>query len=318
MQTQKLRYFCEILEHGSIRAAAESLGLTQPSLTQALKSLERELDVKLLNRSRSGISLTTAGEVVAARAREILGDMARMRREVDELRSFKRGEVSLGVAPVISAGVVGRFVTARKQAHPNVVVRLVRGGSEWLCDRVASGQLDLAICRMPQGQPTQLESRLLRTDPYVIWMRKQHPLAGSARPVVAELRDYPWVFARAWKRSFPEMVALFDALGSPSLEPSIDVSDVDMIATLLEQDDYLSMWPRSCFSDRLENGTFAELALPSITLSCEIAMVSRAGKALSPAATVTAEEMLSVFRNGAPLGERPASHAASSKSPTRR
>lgn len=297
MHTRKLRYFLAILDHGSIRGAAEKLGVTQPTLSQALASLETDFGSRLLNRSRSGISLTTVGATVERRAREILSDVARLHDEVDQLQTLDRGEVRLGIASIVAPSAVTRVISHSLRERPGVKIVVKRGGSEKLWRSVASGELDLAIARMPvPDDEPELTGRKLTDDPYVIWAATDHPLGNADAVTIDDLRRYPWVFASDWKSTFSEMTTLLDTFGDPPLTPAVDCAEMEVAAALMSSGPFLSIWPRSCFLDTLIAGRYVAIPIPGgKTPTCRIGVIWRARRDPSPAAKMAIRDLSSLF-----------------------
>src|SRR3954467_11527878 len=98
MQFQQLQYFVAVAETRHFTRAADLVHVAQPSLSQQIKALERELGADLFLRARGNISLTDAGEALLPLARRILADADTARHEVQELAQLKRGRVRLGAA----------------------------------------------------------------------------------------------------------------------------------------------------------------------------------------------------------------------------
>lgn len=296
MNTRKLIYFLSVIEHASVRKAAEKLQVAQPTMTQSLNSLESDLGIRLLNRSRSGVSTTSAGELVARRAREILGDVDRLVSEVKEIQLLQSGEVRIGIVNIISPHVIANFVSNTSIEHPGVKVSIERVGSEQLCTQVASGELDLALARMPaEEQSSDLVCNLLLRDPYVIWMHKNHPLAKLNSCTPDDFRQYPWVFSRKWQSTFPETEPLIDCFGSPVLEPTVDSSEMEIAAALIEQGKFLSIWPKKCFSDSFNQGQFAYRDAPKM-FACDLAIIRRARREPSPATKQAIQDLSLIFK----------------------
>jgi DNA-binding transcriptional LysR family regulator len=296
MNVRKLTYFLAILDQGSIRRAAEQLKMTQPTLSQALASLEEELGVKLLNRSRSGISLTVVGRVVELRAREILSDVARLHEEVSEIQTLSKGEVRLGIASIVAPSVVTTMISRSLRERPGVKIAVKRGGSDELWRKVASGELDVALARMPKRDAIiELATRKLRDDPYVIWANRDHPLTEQQSIQPEDLRRYPWVFSSEWQFTFPEMNAVLESFGGPSLKPAVDSADMEVAAALMSHGPFLSIWPKSCFFDTMIAGRFTSFPLPKKLPACEIGLVWRARREPSPATKIVIRELASIF-----------------------
>src|SRR5919206_1399050 len=106
MELRHLRYLDRVIAAGGFRSAARELGLTQPTLTAQIRRLELDLGVPLLDRTRRPIRMTPTGEIVVARARELLASVARFDREITRIAKLQSGQLRLGtnraLAPIIS------------------------------------------------------------------------------------------------------------------------------------------------------------------------------------------------------------------------
>ena len=124
MELHQLRYFLAIAQHGSFTAAADVCHVSQPSLSAQVKKLEDELGGPLLERSRQGSRLTPRGQVFRPRALEALQQLESGRGEVEELSGLKRGEVALGCLPTTGAHILPGILSAFREAHPTLQVKL--------------------------------------------------------------------------------------------------------------------------------------------------------------------------------------------------
>ena len=106
MQFQQLPYFVAVAETRHFTRAAERVHVAQPSLSQQIRALERELGAELFSRARGNIALTDAGEALLPLARRILADADTARHEVQELAQLRRGRVRLGATPSLCTGLL--------------------------------------------------------------------------------------------------------------------------------------------------------------------------------------------------------------------
>ncbi|MEU8892761.1 LysR substrate-binding domain-containing protein [Streptomyces sp. NPDC048442] len=196
MQFQQLRYFVAVAESRHFTRAAEELHVAQPSLSQQIRSLERELGADLFTRARGNISLTDAGEALLPLARRILADTDTARLEVQELAQLRRGRVRLGATPSLCTGLLPDVLRTFHDAHPGIQLLVEEGGSHDLVRELARGALDLAlvVLPLPTPSPALTTVELLHEDLVVV----SSPAARAPRrPVrIADLRDEPMVMFR--------------------------------------------------------------------------------------------------------------------------
>ncbi|MDI3389200.1 LysR substrate-binding domain-containing protein [Streptomyces sp. B-S-A8] len=170
MQLQQLQYFVAVAETRHFTRAAEQVHVAQPSLSQQIRSLERELGAELFSRARGNIALTDAGETLLPLARRILADADTARQEVQELGRLERGRVRLGATPSLCTGLLPDVLRAFHDRYPGIRLLIEEGGSHDLVRELARGALDLALVVLPLPSPspalTTLE--LLREDLVVV------------------------------------------------------------------------------------------------------------------------------------------------------
>ncbi|MFJ6700199.1 LysR family transcriptional regulator [Streptomyces sp. NPDC091272] len=196
MQFQQLRYFVAVAGSRHFTRAAEELHVAQPSLSQQIRSLERELGADLFTRARGNIALTDAGEALLPLARRILADMDTARHEVQELAQLRRGRVRLGATPSVCTGLLPDLLRAFHDAHPGIQLLVEEGGSHDLVRELARGALDLAlvVLPLPSPSPALTTVELLHEDLVVVSSPAARAPRGPVR--IADLRDEPMVMFR--------------------------------------------------------------------------------------------------------------------------
>ena len=151
MQFQQLRYFVAVAETRHFTRAADLVHVAQPSLSQQIKALERELGAGLFLRARGNITLTDAGEALLPLARRILADADTARHEVQELAQLRSGRVRLGATPSLCTGLLPDVLRAFHDRYPGIRLLIEEGGSHDLVRELARGALDLALVVLRAG-----------------------------------------------------------------------------------------------------------------------------------------------------------------------
>ncbi|MFJ6572443.1 LysR family transcriptional regulator [Streptomyces sp. NPDC091292] len=170
MQLQQLQYFVAVAETRHFTRAAEHVHVAQPSLSQQIRSLERELGADLFLRARGNITLTDAGEALLPLARRILADADTARHEVQELAQLRRGRVRLGATPSVCTGLLPDVLRAFHDRYPGIQLMIEEGGSHDLVRELARGALDLAlvVLPLPTPSPALTTVEVLREDLVVV------------------------------------------------------------------------------------------------------------------------------------------------------
>ncbi|WP_411147625.1 LysR family transcriptional regulator [Streptomyces sp. A30] len=186
MQFQQLQYFVAVAETRHFTRAAELVHVAQPSLSQQIKALERELGADLFLRARGNITLTDAGEALLPLARRILADADTARHEVLELVQLRGGRVRLGATPSLCTGLLPDVLRAFHDRYPGIRLLIEEGGSHDLVRELARGALDLAlvVLPLPTPSPALTTVELLREDLVVVSSPEAPAPGGPGRRTV--------------------------------------------------------------------------------------------------------------------------------------
>ncbi|HEY2029327.1 MAG TPA: LysR family transcriptional regulator [Myxococcales bacterium] len=183
MNLDQLRAFVMLAERRTFTEAAHRLGLSQPTLSRQVQSLEEELGAKLLVRTPRGVALTDSGARFLSRAREAVAVLRQGSEELHELAHLPRGPVALGVLPTVGAyalpEVMGAFVLEFKEVR----LRLAEAHAPALEEKVAEGELDLVITTLPLHR-LELVSQKLWSEPFRLVVPRGHRLARARKPVL--------------------------------------------------------------------------------------------------------------------------------------
>ncbi|MEV1055051.1 LysR substrate-binding domain-containing protein [Streptomyces sp. NPDC049887] len=229
MQFQQLQYFVAVAEARHFTRAAERVHVSQPSLSQQIRSLEKELGAELFSRARGNIALTDAGEALLPLARRILADADTARHEVQELAQLRRGRVRLGATPSVCTGLLPDVLRVFHDLHPGIELLVEESGSHDLVRELARGALDLAlvVLPLPTPSPALTTVELLQEDLVVVSSAASR---APRRPVrIADLQGEPLVMFRHGYDLRELTVAACRAEG---FEPAFTVEGGEMDAVL--------------------------------------------------------------------------------------
>jgi len=161
---RQLRYFDALVRHGHFGRAAEACSVSQPALSMQIKEMEVTLGCVLLERGARQVALTTFGEELLQRVREIL-------RSVDELGDFARasrdrlaGRLRVGMIPTIAPYLLPKVIENLARLHPELDIHVRETLTPKLIKEVAEGRLDTAIVALPVSEPSLTEIALFREN----------------------------------------------------------------------------------------------------------------------------------------------------------
>jgi DNA-binding transcriptional LysR family regulator len=186
----QLKSFVTVVEQGGFTAASRRLGLSQPAVSRAVATLEKELGAPLLLRGRDGLSLTGAGSVVLTHAREAVRHLSLMRTEVAALAGEVTGTLSLASLPSVTATLVAPQLQAFAERYPAVTIRLLEGSEEEVRDWLDQGAAEAGVVSLPiRG----LDAAVLGEQDMVAVVPAGHRLAGWNEVSYAELAKEPFI-----------------------------------------------------------------------------------------------------------------------------
>ncbi|MFJ8776230.1 LysR family transcriptional regulator [Streptomyces microflavus] len=231
MHFQQLTYFVAVAETLHFTRAAETVHVSQPSLSQQIRALETELGAELFSRARGNIALTDAGEALLPLARRILADAETARHEVQELVQLRSGRVRLGATPSLCTGLLPDVLRAFHDRHPGVRLLLEEGGSHDLVRQLARGALDLAlvVLPLPAASPALTTVELLREDLVVVSSAAGPAPGRGGRVRIADLEGAPLVMFR---HGYNLRELTLAACRAEGFEPSFTVEGGEMDAVL--------------------------------------------------------------------------------------
>ncbi|MGV9600988.1 LysR family transcriptional regulator [Streptosporangium sandarakinum] len=242
VELQQLRYVVAVAEIGNFTRAAERCHVVQSALSHQVAALERELGVRLFERTSRRVRLTPAGEAFLPGARACLEAAERARADVAAASGEIRGRLAVGAIPTVAALDLPAALRDYRRRHPRVRITLVSAGSENLIEQVRRGGLDAAFLGLPpRARPKGVRSRRLGTGELVAVVAPDHPLAyGEAD--LRGLADEPFVDFRAGHAGRVQSDEAFAAAGVRREVP-FEVSSAEFMVDLVRQGLGVGMLP---------------------------------------------------------------------------
>jgi len=145
----QLKAFVAVVDQGGFTAASRRLGLSQPAVSRAVATLEKELGLRLLVRSRDGLSLTEAGSLALTHAREAARHLSLMHTEIAALAGEITGTLSLASLPSVTGTLVAPQLQTFTERHPAVTIRLLEGSEQEVRDWLDQGAAEAGVVSLP-------------------------------------------------------------------------------------------------------------------------------------------------------------------------
>ncbi|MER2090979.1 MAG: LysR family transcriptional regulator [Sporosarcina sp.] len=209
MDLKQLNYFVSVVDYMSFSKAAEKLHISQPSLSNAIKNLERDLGFQIIERSTRNSRLTEAGEVLYKRATHLLSEMAILKKEMEEVKIIGKGELQIGMIESVKywiPKVIFRYNELFSDMH--IQLTEVLGGDD-VRNSLRKYETH-AIITNQQIKEADIETVPLYKEKLVLVLHKNHPLAGRELVTLSELEHEPFIISTEGFQTREDILRAFE------------------------------------------------------------------------------------------------------------
>jgi len=230
LNLDQLRAFVEVIERGSVTAAAKQLNLTQPAVTHQVQELERRFKVALVERIGKRVYLTEAGEKLISHARHLLEQDALTNAEMRRYGAGWLERVRVGTSMTVLMYLLPPILRKLKTEHPQLEINLKAGLTATTLQMLKANGLDLGLCALPIDDPAFETVDLFDDELMAILPANQKPVPKKVTP--AYLAGCPLILgneASALRREVMEWLAL----AGPPPKPVMEFDNVEAIKSLV-------------------------------------------------------------------------------------
>ena len=196
MELRVLKYFLTIAREGSITGAANSLHLTQPTLTRQIQELEKELGQKLLVRGKYKVTLTPEGMILRKRAQEIVDMVEKTEAEFHAITDTISGEVYIGGGESDCMKYIAEIIKEIQADYPDIKFHISSGNAEDVTEKLDKGLLDFGVLIQPVDLSKYDNLPLPDKDVWGVIMRKDSTLAKKNYIELEDLKGLPLINSR--------------------------------------------------------------------------------------------------------------------------
>jgi DNA-binding transcriptional LysR family regulator len=276
---RQLRAFRVLARTGSFTQTARELHLTQSGISHSMKSLEREIGCRLLDRLGKKVVLTQAGEQLLRHAEKILSEMESARESLKQLGKWGKGRLRLGASTTACQQIIPPVLREFKKAFPDHTIQLEPGDTAQLVSSLSKQQLDLALLLEVEKEP-HLEFHPLFMDELRFIVSAQHPWAQAGRVDRAEIPRQSYILYSKTSMMFrlienyfrPEEMVLNTVLEVGSVEATKELVKLGLGISILA--------PWICRKE-IEEGSLVALPLGKKKLTRRWGIVHWRGKRLN-------------------------------------
>jgi LysR family transcriptional regulator, hca operon transcriptional activator len=242
MELRHLRYFVAVAEAGSLTvAAAKRLHTAQPSLSRQIRDLEYEVGVPLINRGAHGVELTAAGRAFLDHARLALTQAATAAEAARRAAQPTKPTFAIGFQIGQERVWLPRATSVLRDELPNIEIRISSDHSAKLADDLERGKLDIAFLR--RYQRPDLEYKLVTTEPLLVFLPSDHPLAGRKSIDPHDLAGETFIGISEIPRVLREIVSDYLKRTGIELTPHLEIDNFAMGISLVASTRGVALMP---------------------------------------------------------------------------
>ncbi len=192
MEMHQLEYVLAVAEYHNFTRAAEEIKTSQSSLSQQISKLENELGINLFLRTTRSVKITPAGKEFIKHAKRIMLEVVEARRCIHEYVSYEKGELTLGVIPIVGHYRIPKMLSSFKKKFPRVTLKLIESQCSELFDMLHFSKIDGAFV-FRDNSYTYVQYHHLVKDPMVVVTSKTHPLSIRNSVSLKELKNETFI-----------------------------------------------------------------------------------------------------------------------------
>ena len=219
-----MKYFLAIAREGSITGAANSLHLTQPTLTRQIQELEKELNQKLLIRGKYKVTLTPEGMILKKRAQEIIEMVEKTEAEFQTLSDTISGDIYIGCGETDSMKYIASVIKEIQLNNPDVKFHIYSGNAEDVTEKLDKGLLDFGLLIQPIDLSKYDNLTMPEKDVWGVIIRKDNPLAKKQSIQLNDLINLPIIASRQMSEKYSADSGFLDWFGEK-------FKDLNIVAT---------------------------------------------------------------------------------------
>ena len=300
LRFRDLEVFSAVVEGGSMAKAAAHLGVTQPSVSEIVASLESAFQVRLLDRSPQGVVPTIYGQALLKRGLAALDELKQGLRDISFLTDSSGGEVRVGW-PESFTEVLSGMVRAFCLEHPGIALRIDHlPAPTGELPELQARKLDIALARsLPERFAADLNAEVLFDDPAVIAAGANSRWARRRRIELADLVDADWVATPRETLTTRLLEQAFQDKGLPAPKLRVTTFSVQLRARLLVEGEFLACMPRSLLQVKVDGVGLRTLPVKLAPHTFPVAIVTVKNRTLTPVVELFVERLRAFVKSGA-------------------
>lgn len=275
MNILKYMAFVKTVECSSFTKAAKILNYSQSGISRMIRDLEKEWNVSLLERNRTGVKLTSDGTKLLPFVRSVCEEYQKLQMQVDDLNGLQSGLIRIGTISSIATHWLPNMIKEFQKQYPSINYELLLGHYADIEQWITEGRVDCGFLRLPTH--SDLETEFLESDKLLVVLPQTHPLAGCEKFPVSALESDPFMLLEKDEKA--EISQLFEKY---HIHPNIHFTTVDdyAIMSMVEKGLGISILPELILKRTPYHIITKELDVPAYR-TLGLAMRDRKGASLA-------------------------------------
>jgi DNA-binding transcriptional LysR family regulator len=287
LKATQLRHFLNVAKSHSFKEAARRSFRSQPAISLALKTLEAQIGAPLLEGGKR-VTLTSLGASIVPMIEEFLSHHDRLVRLITQAAEGQSGDISMAANPSIASRWMPSVVRSFAKKHPGVGVYVTDGNSEYVCELVRNGRVDLGLASLRRNY-SDIEFTPIWSDSFGVVCRRDHPLNKRGRALQwSQLRDVPIIGNIT--HSLLEDKSVFVYLS----KPRVFMSSLTSLVANVEGGIGVTILPELAAPVNHPEVVFKKLHSPQIMRT--VGIIVRRGRILSPQVQVMRDHIIGRFK----------------------
>lgn len=253
------KVFCQVAKSKSFSKASKELYMTQPAVSQAVMQLERELDIRLFNRTPKGVTLTNEGKLLFEYVNSAINLISSGEEKILESKDLTVGELKIGVGDTISKYFLLSYLEVFHNKYPNLKFKIINGTTSELCDLIKSGEIDIVICNLPINDSSLEVKPCGKVKDIFVCGEKYKDLTNKKIPL-EEMVKYPLIFLEPSSNS-RKYVEKFMLSKGVKISPEFELGSFDLLLEFAKINLGIACVVKEFSKEYLEKGLLYEVKI---------------------------------------------------------
>ena len=285
---KQIEAFCAVVEDKSFLAAAQKLGLKQPTISAHITHLEKQMGVSLLTRTKKAIVPTPEGNILYRYGTEIIRLSKKTMTEINQVSNIETGSVIMGASNLPGTYLLPRLLKGFRKKFPHINVNLKLGDSEQIINDIISNNLEVGVAWINKKLPGNLAVKYFDQDKLVLVVPKNHSWCRRRSVLSLELKQEPFLIREqgsALKELFIKALA----------RQNMKLKDLNIIAELGSNDSLresiknglgVGILPSLVVSDEVKKGKLKIIAVRDLIMPVKMYIIYNKTRPLSTLADI--------------------------------